>query len=88
MNTFQYSAQRPAQVADEAARVARFMRREPASRYLSQVWGIDRAPCTLAKLACIGGGPKYSKAGRIPLYKPEDLDAWARDLVGETAEAA
>ena len=88
MNVSLYPPYRSGQIADDAARVAKFMRREPASRYLSQVWGIDRAPCTLAKLACIGGGPKYSKAGRIPLYKPEDLDAWARDLVGETAEAA
>lgn len=61
---------------------ARFLRRSSASRYLSAVWGIDRAPTTLAKLACVGGGPAYLKAGRAPLYRPEDLDAWARRLLG------
>ncbi len=64
---------------------SRFMRREAASRYLRDVWGIDRAPSTLAKLACTGGGPRYKKAGQTPLYRAEDLDAWVRDLIGETA---
>ena len=38
---------------------------------------------TLAKLACVGGGPCFRKAGRWPLYSPADLDAWARDLLGQ-----
>jgi hypothetical protein len=88
MNVSTNSTASAVQVVDKAGCLARFMRRKPASRYLSAVWGIDRAPSTLAKLACIGGGPRFVKAGRIPLYKPEDLDAWARNLVGETAEAA
>jgi hypothetical protein len=88
MNVSANSASGSLQIVDKAGYRARFMRRQPASRYLSSVWGIDRAPSTLAKLACIGGGPRFVKAGRIPLYKPEDLDAWARNLVGETAEAA
>jgi len=88
MNVSANSAPGSVQIGDKTSRAVRYMRREPASRYLSDIWGIDRAPSTLAKLACIGGGPKYSKAGRIPLYKPEDLDAWARSLVGQTAEAA
>jgi hypothetical protein len=77
--------ERPTMNVSQSAHAARYMRRGAASGYLSNVWGIDRAPSTLAKLACIGGGPKFSKAGRIPLYRPEDLDAWARNLVGEAA---
>jgi hypothetical protein len=69
-------------------KTARYLRRNIAARYLSENWGITRAPQTLAKLACVGGGPRFVKAGRIPLYKPEDLDSWARNLIGETAEAA
>ena len=66
----------------------RFMRRDAASRYLESVWGIERKPTTLAKLACVGGGPRFVKAGRFPLYRPDWLDQWARELVGESAEAA
>jgi len=50
---------------------------------LRQRWGIERAPGTLAKLAVVGGGPRFRKAGRVPLYAPVDLDAWARELLGE-----
>jgi hypothetical protein len=33
-------------------------------------------PRTLAKCAVTGGGPPYRKAGRYPLYHPDDLDGW------------
>jgi hypothetical protein len=75
-------------VPGRAEKMARYMRRDAASRYLLVEWGIQRASTTLAKLACIGGGPRFVKANRIPLYRPEDLDAWARELIGESAEAA
>ena len=55
--------------------------RAGASEYLRSRWGISRSIATLAKLACIGGGPKYVKAGRTPLYAEADLDAWAADLL-------
>src|SRR4051812_43810192 len=58
-------------------------RRAAASAYLRERWGVDRAPGTLAKLAVVGGGPRFRKAGRIPLYAPADLDAWASWLLGE-----
>jgi hypothetical protein len=58
-------------------------RRRAASGYLRHKWGIERAPGTLAKLAVVGGGPRFRKAGRIPLYAPTDLDAWAQELLGE-----
>jgi len=59
----------------------RRLRRTEASLYLKDVWGIDRAPSTLAKLATIGGGPKFEKANRIPLYAPEFLDEWAQSIL-------
>jgi hypothetical protein len=58
-------------------------RRAAASAYLREQWGIERAPGTLAKLAVVGGGPRFRKVGRIPLYAAEDLDGWARALLGE-----
>ncbi len=52
-----------------------FMRRPEASRYLQERYGLY-TPDTLAKLASIGGGPRFRKLGRIPLYDPDDLDEW------------
>jgi hypothetical protein len=64
-----------------------FLRRVGASEYLRDTWGIQRAPATLAKLAVVGRGPKFRKAGRWPMYTPADLDAWARELLGEGVAA-
>ena len=58
------------------------LRRPGASRYLLEAWGLQRAPATLAKLAVTGGGPSFHKAGRWPLYDPDELDAWACGLIG------
>jgi len=54
-----------------------FLRRKAASEYLAATWGIPCSPSTLAKLAVIGGGPTFRRAGRIPLYSSGDLDTWA-----------
>jgi hypothetical protein len=54
------------------------MRRAEAARYIREAYGIPCAPTTLAKYACIGGGPVFSKAGKFPIYSRDDLDAWAR----------
>ena len=59
------------------------LRRPGASRYLLEAWGLQRAPATLAKLAVTGGGPSFHKAGRWPLYDPDDLDVWAYGLIGK-----
>ena len=56
----------------------RRLRRAEASRYLQATHGVVRAPSTLAKLACLGGGPLFVKFGHVPLYDPADLDAWVR----------
>lgn len=55
-------------------------RRKEASVYLREKWGIERAPSTLAKLATIGGGPRFVLAGRIPLYPESELDTWAQSI--------
>ena len=56
----------------------RRLRRDEASNYLKDIWGISRTTKTLAKLAVIGGGPVFRKDGRFPLYEEDDLDDWAR----------
>ena len=63
-------------------RTQKLLRRKAASDYLRETHGLERAPSTLAKLAVIGGGPIFRRAGRVPLYSPEDLDAWAESLLG------
>ncbi len=59
------------------------MRRADAARYIREIHGIPCAPATLAKYACIGGGPAFRKAGKFPIYSREDLDAWANQRLGK-----
>ena len=56
----------------------RMMRRREAAKYL-EVRGIPISANTLAKKATIGGGPKFRKFDRVPLYTSADLDAWIGD---------
>jgi hypothetical protein len=56
--------------------VERYFRRKEAGQYLREKFGFG-SPATLAKLACIGGGPEFFKAGSIVLYAEKPLDAWA-----------
>jgi hypothetical protein len=67
------------------------LRRQDASKYLFDKHGIVRSTSTLAGYACAGVGPAYIKIGKIPLYRPADLDAWAESITSEkvnnTAEA-
>jgi hypothetical protein len=53
------------------------LRRRPAANALTAA-GYPVAPATLATLACRGGGPRYRKFGRVPLYRWGDLLDWAR----------
>jgi hypothetical protein len=50
--------------------------RKQAAQFLTER-GYRTAPATLAKLACIGGGPTFESFGRKPLYQAADLLAWA-----------
>lgn len=65
-----------------SAKNVRRYRRADASAYLKKVWDLDYAPRTLAKLACVGGGPPMEYAGRFPLYPQDGLDAWAAAKIG------
>jgi hypothetical protein len=65
------------------------LRREEASEYLKSVHGIVRKISTLSKYASVGGGPKFEYVGRVPTYRPAELDAWARSLLsGPCSKAA
>jgi hypothetical protein len=52
-----------------------------ASAYLEKVHGIERKPATLAKYRCVGGGPRFQHAARIPYYTPAELDAYALSIL-------
>ena len=68
-----------AQIANYPTR----MRTPEASKYLEAVHCVTRAPNTLNKLACIGGGPAFRKAGaRTRLYDRAELDRWALEILG------
>ena len=53
-------------------------RRKDAPAYLKDAWGVVRSARTLAKEACIGGGPEMVYDGRFPTYTEAALDAYAR----------
>lgn len=54
------------------------IRRTDAVTYLASVHGVPTTVATLAKLACVGGGPRFEKLGRIVLYPTAELDSWAK----------
>lgn len=58
------------------------LRRSEAAAYVTSTHGMPCSPHTLAKLAVIGGGPVFRKAGPFPLYDRADLDAWVRGKLG------
>jgi hypothetical protein len=79
-------------VDDEHSRYSSFMRRSAAASYLKGRYG-HGSEKTLAKLACLGGGPEFHKAGgRVVLYTREALDTWALARISgplkSTSEAA
>jgi hypothetical protein len=55
-----------------------FKSRPAAAEYLRARWGLRCSAATLAKLAVLGGGPEYRKAGRFPVYEIAALDAYAK----------
>ena len=59
-----------------------YLRRAAAAKYVKEYWGLPCSAKWLAKLAVVGGGPTYRKAGRFPLYKAADLDQWVEQRIG------
>jgi hypothetical protein len=57
-------------------------RRKAAAAYLTDVKGVPTATATLAKLASVGGGPVFRKAGPYAIYEEPDLDAYAEAKLG------
>jgi len=53
-----------------------YLRRADAARYVRERWGAPCSPSWLAKLAVTGGGPRFRKIGRFPVYTRADLDQW------------
>jgi hypothetical protein len=67
---------------DKGVPSPQYLRRWKAAQYLRD----KGVPCTakyLAKLACVGGGPRYYLFGRIPLYTPEWLDEYIAAKLGD-----
>jgi hypothetical protein len=60
----------------------RFLRRSEAAEYVANHYGFPCSRQWLAKLAVIGGGPVFRKAGRYPVYEPSELDRWAEARIG------
>lgn len=58
------------------------LRRTQAATYIHDKYGFGTCD-TLAKLACVGGGPKFRKLGRFPVYTIEDLEAWVHSKMSE-----
>jgi hypothetical protein len=58
-----------------------------ASDYLEKTYNIRRKPPTLAKLRCIGGSPRFFKAGHGILYPENGLDEWAIELLGDLRDS-
>ncbi len=60
------------------------LNRAEASEYLLERHGIRRTVGTLNKLACIGGGPTFRKAGlRRVVYDVVELDRWANSIISK-----
>jgi hypothetical protein len=59
-----------------------YLRRTDAATYVQSSYGFPCSPRWLAKLAVMGGGPIFRKAGRTPIYAPADLDSWAQSRIG------
>lgn len=58
-----------------------FLRGDPAGAFLRERFGFG-SPRSLAKLRVTGGGPAYRKIGRLVVYEPDDLIAWAQNKLG------
>ena len=68
-----------------------FLRRSAAAKYLREKYGFGTER-SLAKLATVGGGPKFQKMGRLVFYSADALDEWVASRmsgpIGSTSEYA
>jgi hypothetical protein len=68
--------------SDTITPVTRYLTRADAAAYIRNSYGFPCSRQWLAKLAVVGGGPVFRKAGRTALYAPVDLDDWALARIG------
>ncbi len=61
----------------------RYRDRREAAAYLTDERGLKISAKYLAKLACVGGGPRYSMFGIRAIYTDENLDEWADAKISE-----
>jgi hypothetical protein len=73
----------PTEVSAEEFTSKRMYRRKEAAAYITKRFGLPVASTTLAKLAVLGGGPAFHKAGHYPLYPADCLDDWATAKIGK-----
>jgi hypothetical protein len=57
------------------------LRRNEAAAFIRENFNLPCSPRTLAKLACVGGGPPFH-TGRFPLYPVAGLREWAEAKIG------
>lgn len=55
----------------------RYMSREEAAQYLTNVLGLKVSKNTLQKWVTTGGGPVYRIFGKYAVYLTDDLQVWA-----------
>ena len=60
----------------------RYLHRAEAAQYLTDRY-FPVSEQRLAVYARLGGGPVFQKAGRLPIYKPKNLDSWARSKLSQ-----
>ncbi len=65
----------------DVSATVKFFNRANAAKYISARYGFSCSPQWLAKLAVGNDGPAFKKAGRVPVYRPDDLDRWASQRV-------
>ena len=61
----------------------KYLRRKDSAAHVREQYGIPCSNAWLAKLATVGGGPVFRKAGRFPIYAVDDLDTWALSRIGK-----
>ena len=57
------------------------MNTDQAADYLTNTLGVPVRATTLKRKRFAGGGPLFHRFGRIALYAPHDLDAWAKEQI-------
>lgn len=66
---------------------SKYLTRAEASAYIA-TFGISVSPKTLAKYACLGGGPAYRLFGMRALYTAEDIDTWLAEKISPVRYSA